>query len=346
MKKLFRIIIILVLLPLLYVGIVILYGTAVDWEPQQVIPVKSTKGTAVLQDSVLEFISWNIGFGGLGEETSFFYDGGETVIQEENLVQKNLEGVHSFLHEYAQVDFVLLQEVDSASKRSHYINQLDYLCDSLPWPNSAFTMNFNVDFVPLPFFEPMGQVRSGLATLSAYETHDDERLAFDTQFEWPRRVFFLDRCFLKQHVTLESGNELIIINTHCSAYDTSGELVEAEIQMIMDYALSEYELGNYVVIGGDWNQCPPSYEPIEPGSDYNERILSEDQIPDNWKWVYDIQTPTNRKLDKAYNPETSYTSCIDHFVVSPNIQVEEIRTVDLDFRYSDHQPIYLRVSLN
>ena len=36
---------------------------------------------------------------------------------------------------------------------------------------------------------------------------------------------------------------------------------------------------------------------------------------------------------------------IDGFIVSDNIQVEEMKNLDLDFRYSDHNPVILRISL-
>jgi endonuclease/exonuclease/phosphatase family metal-dependent hydrolase len=332
------------LLGIIYVVVILLWGACTDWCPPQQSEIVTNETQFAEPDSVLEFISWNVGFGGLGKETSFFYDGGKTVIQELPLVEKNINGVADFLAQNNHVEFFLLQEVDSSARRSHDINQIARFQSALNKHSNAFAMNYNVDFVPLPIFNPMGKVRSGLASFSSLPTHHVERHAFDSQFEWPRRMFFLDRCFLAQQATWQD-HELVIINTHCSAYDTSGSMVAAEIDLIISYAEQAYKEGKYVIIGGDWNQCPPGYSPKDPSAGYNEYVLSDDQIPEGWKWVADRKTPTNRKLDKEYDPATSYTSVIDHFLVSPGVNVQDIHVIQTNFEFSDHQPVYLKVTL-
>jgi hypothetical protein len=42
---------------------------------------------------------------------------------------------------------------------------------------------------------------------------------------------------------------------------------------------------------------------------------------------------------------TQYFS-IDGFLVSPNVDVASVKTLDLGFEYSDHNPVLLTVSLN
>lgn len=340
-KKIIRFALMVIALPIFYVGGVLLYATITDYNPPykedlQIIGEVSENEN----DSVYSAISWNVGFTGLGAETDFFYDGGTVVTQTEALVAKNRKGICDFVSAKADVDVFFFQEVDSAAKRSHYINLVDELSTSLPGFVRSFAINYNVDFVPIPFFEPMGKVKSGLATFSRLSTQKAERIAYDSQFSWPTRLFFLDRCFLAQSAKLDDGTEICFINTHCSAYDTAGVMVANEIKRLMNYADSLYQRGTTVIIGGDWNQCPPEYTPKDPKT-YNEYILSDDQLPANWRWVADINTPTNRKLTTAYNPETSYTSVIDHFVVSPNVEVVKVETINLDFAFSDHQPVRL-----
>ena len=62
--------------------------------------------------------------------------------------------------------------------------------------------------------------------------------------------------------------ELIVINIHNSAYDKSGIKKNKEKQHILNFAEREFEKGNYVVIGGDWNRSPP-----ELFKQYNTRII-------------------------------------------------------------------------
>ncbi|MCB0762970.1 MAG: hypothetical protein KDC12_15700, partial [Flavobacteriales bacterium] len=218
---------------LFYVGVLV-YHTIWDWKPAQVLPVAISHPHPSDEDESLEFLIWNVGFGGLGAETSFFYDGGETVIPEEAWTYKNEQGIRDVLKKHQHVEFVLLQEVDSLARRSHFNNQIRTIHTALNRHSASFALNYNVAYVPLPIFNGMGEVRSGLASYSRLATHNNQRHAFDTQFEWPRQVFFLDRCFLVQHAQWQ-GKEIVVINTHCSAYDETGEFVAAEIQKMIDY---------------------------------------------------------------------------------------------------------------
>lgn len=344
MKKIIKFILVIALPFGLYIAGVLIWGTVTDYEPEALITLEHQgKGTAV-PDSIFTFVTWNIGFTGLGEETDFFYDGGKTVIQTEELVQKNREGITAFIEANKEIDFFLFQEVDSAAKRSHGVNQMKTIHQKLADYQWSFAKNYDVDFVPMPLTEPMGGVVSGLATFTQLPSFNHERHGFDSQFSWPTSIFFLDRCFLSERVKLSNEKELVVINTHCSAYDTAGTMVANEIKKIMQFAEKEYLKGNYVVIGGDWNQCPPNYTPIDTTGAYNEFVLSNDQLPEGFRWVADASTPTNRKLTTVYN-ENSYTSVIDHFVLSPNLSVEAISVVDLAFQFSDHQPVKLAVKL-
>ena len=79
---------------------------------------------------------------------------------------------------------------------------------------------------------------------------------------------------------------------------------------------------------------------------YKNSSFTNDDVPHDWKWVADVNTPTNRKLNIPYTKGVSYTSVIDHYLISPNVSVDSIAVVDLQFKYSDHQPVYLKVTLD
>lgn len=344
MKLLFKALAWLALLAGLYVGAVLVYATLTDFNPPKQLQVIARGEAKATPDSSFTFITWNIGYSGQGDRADFFYDGGKQVRAPREDVEHYKQGIAEFFRSNANTDVFFIQEIDSMADRSQNFNQIDFYGQHLPEHMRAFAMNYNVKFVPMPLHNPMGGVVSGLATYSRLPAIDFERHAFDSQFSWPTRIFFLDRCFLSHRTPLENGKELVAINTHCSAYDTSGTLVAGEIERIMAFAQAEYDKGNYVVIGGDWNQCPPNYTPINSDGDYNEFVLSDAQLPDGFKWVADPSTPTNRKLETVYS-ENSYTSVIDHFVVSPNLEVVEVKTVDQKFAWSDHQPVRLTVRI-
>ena len=68
----------------------------------------------------------------------------------------------------------------------------------------------------------------------------------------------------------------------------------------------------------------------------------------DWSVVTDDSVPTCRLLNQPYDPADDATQyyVIDGFLVSPNITVDEIKTLDEQFENSDHNPVKLGVTLN
>ncbi|UPT68537.1 MAG: hypothetical protein M0D57_07875 [Sphingobacteriales bacterium JAD_PAG50586_3] len=82
---------------------------------------------------------------------------------------------------------------------------------------------------------------------------------------------------------------------------------------------------------------------IAPG--YTIQSIGADVIPKEWNVVYDPSKPTNRANKTAYVANETFTTLIDFYMASPNIKIMDVRTVDLGFANSDHQPVYLKVKL-
>ena len=76
-------------------------------------------------------------------------------------------------------------------------------------------------------------------------------------------------------------------------------------------------------------------------------VFTEDELPQGVRLVYDPSLPTCRSLDQAYtgDRDNHVFYLIDGFLVTDNVQVEDVRTVDLDFAYSDHNPMLMQVTL-
>lgn len=335
MKTFLKLLAVLILVPLLYVGGHLIYGTITDFQPPEVEPVALTNPMQAQPDSVISLISWNIGYAGLGEESDFFYDGGTTVRMPEQVVQKNLSALIGTIRALDTVDVFLIQEIDTLAKRSWRLNQHAKLAEALPHHSAAFALNYNVRFVPIPFLDPMGRVMAGLGTYSRFAASATNRHQFPSSFPWPNSIYFLDRCFLEQRIPLGTGNELIILNTHNSAYDEDGKLKAAELGLLRTYLEKEQAQGNHVIVGGDWNQGAP-------GTGFRE--VDPEFMP-GWQWAYDTTYGTNRDLKAAYVAGQTDTFVIDFFLVSPGLQIEEVRVLNRDFKHSDHQPVYLRVKL-
>ncbi len=336
------------MLPVVYVVAMIIFGTLTDYKPEEKMSLKASKAITnqITKDSLNLYI-WNIGYAGLGKESDFFLDGGQQTRVTEELTNKNLTGIKNTIAEWDDADFVLIQEVDEIAKRSYLVNQFTSIEESLPesWAG-ILAYNFIVKFVPVPMFKPLGKVKAGLATYTPYEATEMTRYQFPGNFSWPKRIFFLDRCFLVTRHTYK-GKDLVVINTHNSAYD-DGSLKQMQMQFLKEYISDEYEKGNYVIIGGDWNQCPYGYDCYsgqnkDIGIDQNH--IEQDFMPDGWKWSYDESTRTNRKLSTSYVEGETFTTIIDFFLTSPNIEIIEVKGQELSFEYSDHQPVKLSIKL-
>ncbi|NOR34829.1 MAG: endonuclease/exonuclease/phosphatase family protein [Bacteroidales bacterium] len=327
----------------------LLYAVIDDYKPAEVSVQPIECEPHIISDSLqIELLIWNIGYAGLDASMDFVYDGGEQMRPSKEGVISNMDGITSTLAPYIGFDFILLQEVDQDSRRSYHLNEFQEINDQFKGYYSSFGMNYNVGFVPIPVTEPMGKVQSGLMTLSLHCPGSVERYSFPGNYSWPMKLFMLDRCFLVSRYQLGAQKELLIINTHNSAYD-DGSLRAQQMSYLRNFLLSEYENGNYVIGGGDGNQTPYGLEPELPSHRFDTEDLTyvEKDFPaPGWLWAYDVSMPTNRRLAQSYDQASTPTTIIDYFLTSPNIQIEHVNTIDLGFQYSDHQPVELKARLS
>lgn len=338
----------LLLLPALYFVVVILTGTITNYSPQAIENISSIEEEFTIDESdTYTVLIWNIGYAGLGAEMDFFYDGGKKVRDSKENVETNLTNIGALLEQNDWIDFVLLQEVDHKSKRSYKGNQVEYFNSKLSSHYSFSCLNYKVGHVPVPFFRPMGKVEAGLLSFTTNIPSEVNRHKFPGNYSWPKSVFMLDRCFMEMRFPLGNGKELLIISTHNSAYD-NGSLRKQQMAYLKDFLLEEEVKGNYILVGGDWNQCPPRFKP-----DFGEYIFDtinlsyvEEGYPaENWSFHYDETIPTNRRVITTYNQSTSPVTLIDYFLASPNIEVVRVEGVNLDFENADHNPVLLTFRL-
>ncbi len=347
--RIIRVLLYVILIPVGAFLIFLLYATISDFKPEARTVVSVEEESVVLSDTAeFDLLIWNIGYAGLDASMDFFYDGGKRMRPSEEGVLANLEGIQSTLSSYGGFDFILLQEVDRDSKRSYHLNQVESIGQVFPEYKAYFGLNYNVGFVPIPLSDPMGKVESGLLTLTEHVPTEVARYSFPGNYSWPVRLFMLDRCFLVERHPVSNGKELLIVNTHNSAYD-DGTLRIQQMDYLEDFLLTEYEKGNYIIVGGDWNQTPHGLTPELPSHQFDTLDLTyieKDYPAPEWTWAYDPGVPTNRRVKVPYNRATSLTTVIDCFLLSPNIKLEEVKTIHTDFRFSDHQPVQLKARLS
>ena len=348
MKKFWKIL--LIVLAVLLAAVVLLFAwlTITEYRPDPVTALdvaSSQDGALIPFDRELSVMSWNIGYAGLGEDSDFFMDGG-TGVQSASKEQvfEYLGGIEDVLDDMWP-DLIMLQEVDVDSTRTYHIDESAMLARS----QRVHALNYSCNYVPFPF-PPIGRVNSGLLTLSASEIESAERYALPCPFSWPVRVANLKRCILVSYHDIEGTDaKLAVINLHLEAYD-DGEGKTAQTKMLVEIMENEYKKGNYVVVGGDFNQSfadALELYPVQGEGYWTPGTLESNSLPEGWSFVYDLSSPTCRSLDRPlYSSDENFQYYfIDGFIVSPNVEVISVNTLDGGFIYSDHNPVTMEIKL-
>jgi endonuclease/exonuclease/phosphatase family metal-dependent hydrolase len=189
-------------------------------------------------------------------------------------------------------------------------------------------------------------------TLLAHGAREVTRAQLPGSYAWPERVFQLKRCAVFARVPSPvAGRDWVLINLHLSAFD-DGTLRSKELGYLRERMLELHAQGHYVVLGGDWNSTFPGVdrERFVPYTTTRENLawikaVPRDWTPAEWQWAYDSATPTVRTNDQPYRVGENYRTIIDGFLVSPNVEVEWVRAVDLGFSHSDHQPVRVQLRI-
>lgn len=350
MKKFMKNVIKSIGLLISFLIIYILYMTFSDYRPKKS-TLLTTENTSFTHEKIinlntpLSLLSFNIGYCGLDKDNDFFVDGGKNSrslsVEQTNL---NLDAITEFITTNL-TSFVFLQEVDIDSTRSYHTNQYERIAKSLPTYHSVFAYNFNVPWIPFPITHPHGKVRSGLATYSTYSSYKTTRYQYPSKYKWPLYLYMLDRCFVESRIKVANGKDLLLINTHLSAFDDSGALRKKELSFLKEYIVEEYKNGNYIIVGGDWNQIlegttPSTFTSEQDWPNWLMEVPS-DFKPEGFEWIVDTKVPTNRTVDTPYRMGSNFLSVIDGFLVSKNVQISSVKGFDLSFEHSDHNPVIM-----
>lgn len=354
MKKVLKILLIIIGVIILLAAGLIIWLSVNEYNPPEVSEAKIEQneifeGVRPYEGETISIITWNIGYAGLGQDSDFFMDGGtEVAAADRDQVAASLLGIFNTLYNYEnQSDIYILQEVDTDSSRTYSIDEKDYLGIY----NTTYALNHSCPFVPYPL-PPIGKVNAGLMTTTIYDIDNSQRISLPCPFSWPLSTANLKRCLLVSYIPIENSDKyLVIVNLHLEAYD-DGEGKIAQTNQLKEFIESEYEKGNYVIAGGDWNQVFPGALEAYPNTHEDLWLpgtITDEILPDEgWSFAYDLSTPTCRLLNQPYDPsdtENTQHYVIDGFILSPNIELLTVQTLDEGFVFSDHNPVRIQVTL-
>lgn len=301
----------------------------------------------------------NLGFGAYNREFDFFMDGGTgSVAASEQVVRDDINGSAEALTALDPA-FVLFQEVDVDGTRSHHVNEYALLRDRFPAYASMYAQNYDSPFLAWPLYAPHGANRAGLATFSRYALTDGLRRSLPISESFSK-LLDLDRCYSLVRIPTSNGRELVLFNVHLSAYGADESIMAAQRSMLYEDMTRERAAGNYVIAGGDYN-----HDMIGVSGDvYGNQV----KAVESWAKPYDFagvpegftvgckaklddegmasfdDAATCRDAGRPYDG-TNDRWIMDAFIYSDNIECLSYETLDLDFAFSDHNPVVMTFRL-
>lgn len=298
-----------------------------DVEPAQMYERSQRVKTTSAGDS-LSVMSYNVKFG--GGRIDFFFDcHGPRVAMTHNEVLENLERIAAIINA-VDPDVLLLEEVDVSSKRSAYVDQLQWLLDHTNLNYAAYASQWRADFVPS---DGLGPVDSGTAIASRWPLTDATRYALPSREDQSALVsyFYLHRNLLE--ASIDVGEHTVrVIAVHTEAYSPDGtkkKHIEA-FERHLDQAASK----GMVLAGGDLNTLPPGSKQTKGFADSacEEEFLADDFSQEStWlQGLYDHYESAIPLIDYQAN-NTPY------FSHSTSQQVFWNRTLDYLF---SNQPLH------
>jgi endonuclease/exonuclease/phosphatase family metal-dependent hydrolase len=365
----------LISLALLVTGGYIIYGMANYHriEDNVLLPIENHQTQKIRLNEQYNAITYNLGFGAYDPEFSFFMDdavlrenvegvgtAGQTIKGQSSIasspesVQRLTQSAFTAVNTNFVVEpaFALFQEIDLNSHRSRRVDQVEAARVYFPSWTSVYASNFHSFWLQYPPFNPIGDIESGIMSLSPFQISSAVRRSLPVTDAFLTKFFDLDRCLAIARFPIEDDQrELVVFNLHFSAYDSNGEFRKQQLELLYSLISEEYSKGNFVIAGGDFNQSfARSLTQFQNAEEIPGWVVDFDQtkLPTGFK----ILEPNNadqvasvRDSSFQYIQGKNYEAIVDGWMVSDNIDAWS-EVIDTGYQYSDHNPVRLYFTLD
>lgn len=328
-----------------------IYIISTGFSPHEVTSLNVNNNQVKLIESHEEItiLTYNIGYGGLDAGWDSYDFGGEnTRAKSKSHVIENLEFMVDKIDDI-NPDIFLLQEVDIDSKRSFNLDQISFFKEKYPNYSYVYAINKDIRWIPYPITSPIGKIQSGIASFSKYNALESLRYSLPANGDFLTSIFDYKWALAKTVFETDTSGDLVVINVKLSPYGQGDFVREEQLHFLKSLLEDEYAKGNYVVVGGDYSHNLPGADPS------NFRFSEEwpawlKNIPDNYEisnfnWQIDNRTATFRSLKDSFDNGRTFLAVTDGFIVSDNIQVEEVTSLKDNFQHSNHNPVTIRLKL-
>ena len=201
----------------------------------------------------ISVMTWNIRFG--VARLDFALDAcGDRVIISKGEVITGLDGIAKKIND-SNVDIVLMQEVDVQSKRSSYIDQVQWLLDNTGMNYGVYASKWKSQII---LADGIGRVDAGNLILSKWKLEDAKRhqLPLRGDQDGLTQLFYLRRNVITAKVNMP-GTPFFAVNAHLTAFatdDTKQKHISGFKTILDDIVASGFNF----VAGGDLNAIPPN----------------------------------------------------------------------------------------
>lgn len=320
-----------------YLGVFVFANRRTKPRTGPIAPMTNPTGQGQVSDR-LSVLTWNIGYAGLGKDADLFTDNGRSLralpAQE---IASAAQGIATWLATRS-ADVICVQENADAGFLTRKVAVRRIIDHALVNRQAVFWSDMKTVFVPRAL-----KLNHGMSV------HSRVRLAQCRAELLPEdNTYHLG--VLKKHYGMlisrlkreDCARDWVVINVHLSAYDDGGQTRRSQVQRVMEIAHKAYDAGDFVVIAGDWNMRLSATDFAHKTAQENlfwVRDFPHEFLPQGWRVVIDKETPTVRSLNAAFRPDHSYTTIVDGFVISPNVDLVQISTAPMGFNWTDHHPV-------
>ncbi len=204
--------------------------------------------------STLLVMTWNMRFG-WGKVGWFGDSCGDRVIMGEEEVFPTMQQIAGYI-DAIKPDVLLLQEVDIDSKRSGYVDQMQYLLDSTYLNYGVYASNWKSQFIPS---DGLGRMDEGNAILSPWPIDDAVRyqLPLRNDLDNLTRLYYVRENVMTARVNVPGVPDFYAACTHLAAFSTD-DTKQRQLDECLVILKQLDADGKRFVVGGDFNLLPPN----------------------------------------------------------------------------------------
>ena len=314
--------------------------------------------------ATIKIMTWNIRYG-IGRLPFFGDSCGERSIFTEREVMDVLDSLANKINEL-DPDIIIMQEVDRESKRTAYIDQVQWLLDHTDLNYGAYASMWQAQVIPS---DGIGRIDVGNAVLSKWDIESAERIRLPLRGDQDALtlMFYLRRNVLKTKITIPGQDDFYVVNTHSTAFATD-DTKQKHIDKFVETLDALDEEGYNFISGGDLNSIPPGVDTYDycfadacPGEEYHKdtddhkegsyfnNFLNERTLLEPLYNAYNPAVPLHEAITVEHMTHTASDNIwdrkLDYLFTNLTVIENSGQTHQNTLMLSDHAPITATVTL-